>query len=321
MKITSLLRAALRPASRHDLSGVAQLTDRDKIGLLLSLLNERSQPNLNALTMAVRNIDILALNIKALGYGLARELAEALPIPAETQSRHVGLGWKPSVQRDLESDWAAHWCRELHIPLFYHRKLWEVAFVLQSLHDAGHLRAGARGLGFGCGSEPMASYFASRGIASLVTDLPAEDACATGWRATHQHAASLDQAFHAHLVDRARFDALVRFGAVDMNRIPAISTGSTSAGRSARWSISARSRTDWHSSRTRSRRCGRRANICARAFFPFTMILTTWSILEWSQRCLWPMRSGIVMPISDVFRIGQLLLRLSRLPFWDRLSV
>ena len=217
MKIASLLRNVLRPRI-----GVA---DSDKLRLLLSLLNDRSQPNLNALACAVRNIDILALNIKALGYDLARQLQDALPIPVETEARHVGLGWKPSVQRDLETDWAAHWCRELRIPLFYHRKLWELAFVLQALYDQGQLRPGTRGLGFGCGNEPLPSYFASLGIESLVTDLAADDTFSSGWRATRQHVASLDQAFQPHLVDRARFDALVRFQPVDMNRIPDDLTG------------------------------------------------------------------------------------------------
>ena len=215
MKILAPLRRAigLRPK--------ISASDRNKISELLALLNPRDQPNINALTMAVRDIDIMALNLKALGYELARHLRDALPTPAETTARRVGLGWKPSVQRDLESDWAAHWCREMQIPLVFHRKLWEIAYILQVLHDAGHLRPGTRGLGFGCGSEPMASYFAARGIESLVTDVPARDAQANGWRATNQHTTSLDQAFHAHLVDRERFDALVSFRPVDMNKIPA----------------------------------------------------------------------------------------------------
>ncbi len=204
----SVLRSTL-PWKRHA-----------RLARLVSLLKKNSRPNLNALAVAMRNVDILALNVKALGYELARQLQQALPIPAETAARPVGFGWKPSVQRDLETDWAAHWCRELRIPLFYHRKLWELAYVLQALYDAGHLVEGRRGIGFGCGSEPLSSYFAVLGITSLVTDLIADDARSLGWRKSNQHATSRDQAFHAHLVDRARFDAFVGFLAMDMNHIP-----------------------------------------------------------------------------------------------------
>ncbi len=195
--------------------------DHDKLELLLSLLNDRSQPNINHLSVATRNIDLLALNIKAMGYDLARSMAERLPVAAETRAPDLALGSKLSTQRDIESDWLAHWCRELRIPVIYHRKLWELAYVLQALHHSGNLRPGRKGLGFGCGNEPMGSYFASRDMAVTITDLPPEDSRSLGWAATAQHAASIDHAYHAQLVDRARFDALVRYRHVDMNAIPA----------------------------------------------------------------------------------------------------
>jgi cyclopropane fatty-acyl-phospholipid synthase-like methyltransferase len=83
------------------------------------------------------------------------------------------------------------------------------------------MRPGARGLGFGCGEEALASYLASRGVAVTVTDLPPDEMQAGGWRDSNQHAATLDQAYHPHLVERARFDDLVSLRAVDMNALPA----------------------------------------------------------------------------------------------------
>jgi SAM-dependent methyltransferase len=189
------------------------------LAAVLSLLNERDQPNLNALSIATRNLDILALNIKSLGYDLARTLAAALPDPPVTSARHVGLRSKLATQADMETDWAAHWHAELGIPRLYHRKGWEWAFVLQALHDAGLLRHGTRGLGFGCGGEPMASYLASHNIVSLITDLASEDRRVAGWTAAGQHAANLDHAYHPHLVDRTRFDRFVSFRPMDMNDI------------------------------------------------------------------------------------------------------
>lgn len=155
-----------------------------------------------------------------MGYSLARQLAAALP-PCETSGPvRVGLASKLSTQSDMESAWARHWCAELKIPLVYHRKLWEFAYVLQAIHESGSMRVGARGLGFGCGVEAISSYLASKGVSILATDLPAKHAAAKGWAATGQHITGLDKAFHLHLVDRALFDHLVRFREVDMNKVP-----------------------------------------------------------------------------------------------------
>lgn len=199
-----------------------QITDEErlKLQILLSLVNENSQPNTNALNEIARNIKLLNLNVKAFGYDLARRMAEALPVERDTALRHVGLMSKPTTQADIESDWVAHWCGQLHTPVLYHRKLWELAYVLQAIHEHGHLHAGARGLGFGCGVEPIPSYLASHDIAVTVTDLPPEDAYSRGWVETNQHAASLEQSYQPLMVGRDKFEALVDLRAVDMNAIP-----------------------------------------------------------------------------------------------------
>ena len=106
--------------------------DHEKLALLLRLVNERSEPNLNRLMEKIRDLDIMALNLKATGYQLARRLMSALPHGEPTQARHVGLSWKPCTQSDMESDWVRHWCNELKTPLVFHRKLWELAYVLQA---------------------------------------------------------------------------------------------------------------------------------------------------------------------------------------------
>lgn len=192
-----------------------------QLDILLSLVDAKSQPNLNALTVMAREIEPLSLSIKQYGYSLARRLAEIIPPPMDPGPRQVGLHSKLSVQDDLESEWARHWFAVLGVPLVYHRKLWELCFVLQALFEGGAIRAGARGLGFGCGTEIIPSYLAAQGITVTATDLPAAEAGALGWADTKQHTAHLDEAFHSHLVDRALFDALVGLRYVDMNHIPA----------------------------------------------------------------------------------------------------
>ena len=191
-----------------------------KLRSVLALLDEQSRPNLNALTELVRNIPLMALNIKTLGYELARSLRAALPERPVPGPRLIGINCKPSTQEDLESDWVAYWASQLQIPVFYHRKVWELAYVLQALHEGGCLEAGRRGIGFGCGVEPIPSYLASRGIQVTVSDLPPDARQRQGWENSHQHASSLEQAYHGHLVDRGHFEALVTHRFVDMNAIP-----------------------------------------------------------------------------------------------------
>jgi hypothetical protein len=173
----------------------------------------------------VRNIRLLSLNIKNLGYELSHKMAVALPPPVNTTARHVGLKTSLSKQTDIESDWVSHWCEELQAPLLYHRKLWELAYALQALYENGMIEPGRRGLGFGSGQEPVSSYLAAKGVRSTVTDLPIAEAEGRGWIETGQHTSRLDSAHHPYLVSREVFDRLVDFRPVDMNMIPEDLTG------------------------------------------------------------------------------------------------
>jgi len=206
----------MRSLSGHDLQ---------KLQTTLSLLNPESQPNINALTEIVKNIPLMSLTFKMFGYDLARDLASALPPLVETAPSHVGLTCKPSTQADIESDWVRHWCHQLHAPVVYHRKLWELSYVLQAIFENGHLAPGAKGLGFGCGIEPIPSYLAARGVDVTMTDLLPEAAAAKGWTATNQHSKDVESAFQAHLVERSVFDEHVSLQYIDMNAIPAALAG------------------------------------------------------------------------------------------------
>lgn len=192
---------------------------------LLSLFTPDSALNVHRLRQVANAIEPLALNIKQMGYMLARQLAEALPPPGPSEARQVDLPNSLSTQAAIESDWARHWCNELKIPVVYHRKIWELAFVMQSIHDRGHIRPGARGLGFGCGQEALPSYFASRDMTIVATDQPPQSAAEAGWVHTGQHATAIEQCFMPHLVDRSRFDRNVAMRFVDMNDIPDDLTG------------------------------------------------------------------------------------------------
>ncbi len=187
---------------------------------ILRLTNGKSQPNLHPLMMRVRQLDALAMSVKYFGYELARTLSDKLPKTPAQPPTFIGLCSKPSTQDDLASSWVATWCEALHVPVVFHRKLWEYCYVLQALFDHGALRCGARGLGFGCGHEPLPSYFASLGIDVLVTDLDPGEASARGWLSSAQHATDLGIAHKPHLVARDEFDKRCSLRYVDMNNIP-----------------------------------------------------------------------------------------------------
>lgn len=187
---------------------------------LIQLTTDKSQPNMNALSHRIRNLDAMAMNVKFFGYELAKTLAAALPVRTDLAPAPVGLTCKPSTQADLESDWVAYWCGQLQVPVVFHRKLWEFAYLLQALWERGLLVEGMRGLGFGCGVEPVPSYLASKGIDVTVTDLAPEASSDLGWSTTNQHTATIEHAFQPHLVTREAFERHVRLAYVDMNAIP-----------------------------------------------------------------------------------------------------
>jgi len=194
---------------------------RGRSELLARLKHIVGSSRVYGLWLLLRDAKIMRMNMKNFGYQMAREMTPALrSIKPIGQPAPQALVSKPTTQSDVESAWFAHWCHELRIEPIYHRKLWEFAFALQCLFDHGLLKPGAKGIGFGCGEEPLASYFASRRMDVTVTDLAPDRVRSMGWVETGQHATTLDKAWIPDLVPRPSFDAHVRHDYVDMNAIP-----------------------------------------------------------------------------------------------------
>jgi 2-polyprenyl-3-methyl-5-hydroxy-6-metoxy-1,4-benzoquinol methylase len=187
---------------------------------LLELLGPDSKPNLGALSLKMRDLNNLALTVKFFGYELARKMAEELPSLQAKEPFFVGMQSKASTQADLESDWAAYWLAELKAPRLFHRKLWEFAYLLQGLWERDMIADGRRGLGFGCGQEPIPSYLASRGVQLSVTDIAPAEARSKGWMDSAQHTTTIDSLYMPHLIERETFDRNVALRYVDMNAIP-----------------------------------------------------------------------------------------------------
>ena len=152
-----------------------------------------------------------AWNSKVLGAVLARQCYEAklagpdIALP-DTPER-IGLQGCLCRQADLESPWLHHWCGAIGMVPFYHRKVWEAAFVAQAIWEAGLLAPGKRALGFAVGREAMPGFLAGRGLEVVATDLDPKDPRAARWAATGQHGAPAAA-------------AQLSFRAVDMTRIP-----------------------------------------------------------------------------------------------------
>ncbi|MEP7181737.1 MAG: class I SAM-dependent methyltransferase [Betaproteobacteria bacterium] len=113
------------------------------------------------------------------------------------------------------------WCTELREPPALKRKQWEFVYILEVLDRQGLLAPGRRGLGFGCGREPLAAVMANRVCEIVATDLAADAAKGLGWMETDQHAAGIDDLNDRGICDPARFRDRVSFRSADMNAIAA----------------------------------------------------------------------------------------------------
>jgi SAM-dependent methyltransferase len=198
------------------------MSDNDDIKKMLSLINDAQQPNCVALNEILRDLPALRWNAKVFGNYLASVMYQGHDLTTENAKQSLfKLSWAATKFDDFCESWFIDTCNQLKMTPLLHRKLWENAYLLKSLETAGKLQKGLSGVGFGCGEEPFPSYFASKGINVLVTDLDPATQAAEGWISTHQHAQNLDKVYKPDFLARQDFDALVSHRYVDMNAIPA----------------------------------------------------------------------------------------------------
>jgi SAM-dependent methyltransferase len=182
-------------------------------------LSRMSQEARNLLELRDR-LEQLHRNQAELALALARQQA-----PAPSAAPEAPLTSCLCTQARCESPAYARWCGILGETAAFHRKKWEFVHICQALEERGVLRAGARGLGFGVGREPLVAHFASRGCHVVATDLGGEEARAAGWERGDQYATSLDALNDRGLCAWPEFRERVRYRAVDMNAIPDDLTG------------------------------------------------------------------------------------------------
>jgi Methyltransferase domain len=126
-----------------------------------------------------------------------------------------------ATQAQCSSDAFLYWCAETRLPHppIFHRKLWEYAYILQALSEAGMLAPGRRGLGFGVGKEPLVAVMAQRGCEIVATDLDLEEATKQGWAPSGQYAATLEALNDRSICPPDRFASKVSYRVADMNKI------------------------------------------------------------------------------------------------------
>lgn len=174
-----------------------------------------------------RTIQVLQSNLAA-----AQENLHDLIARIERQAADHGVdgprsSWLKSEscrQDRLETAAFRKWAKELMLPFWYHRKLWEFCYICQALAERGKLAPGMRGLGFAVGQESLPALFARYGCEVVATDLGAADEAtsdvANSWAKGGQHAASLDALNKRGLCPPDEFARLVTFRPVDMNHVP-----------------------------------------------------------------------------------------------------
>ncbi len=124
-------------------------------------------------------------------------------------------------QADFATDWYADWAVRLGGVPVLHRGHWEHIMIARTLSTAGLVGAGARGVGFGVGREPLPAYFAAQGCSIVATDLAETDDRSETWAAGGQLASRVEDLLRPELCDAKTLRAAVELRRVDMTAIPA----------------------------------------------------------------------------------------------------
>ncbi|WP_380787636.1 hypothetical protein [Sphingomonas sp. R86521] len=113
----------------------------------------------------------------------------------------------------------ARWLQRMHRPMHRHRKQWEFVYICRMLEHMQMLQPQFRGIGFGCGVEPLPAVFASYDIFVTASDLAADDPRAKSWHDTAQHLAAVAELRDPAICPDELFDSRVEYRSIDMNHI------------------------------------------------------------------------------------------------------
>ncbi len=194
--------------------------------------DSETSPNTSAVGNELRDFKLIKTNIKVLAWKVEQleamlqrpGVSKGVVLPIRQCLESAALGYPPSTKictaSDLDADWHRNLCALIGATNPLLRKLWEWTYSLKVLSDLGAFQRKGSGLGFGCGSEPMASLCANFAQHVLVTDAPPDVIDGKGWSDTNQHTASLSDARFPALAPGVDLNAVLGFEFVDMNAIP-----------------------------------------------------------------------------------------------------
>ena len=193
--------------------------DPDQINRLLESVRQ-SEQKFEFAQRDIKSLEQCLLNVKNLGYELGHSLAQRELRKTVTEPGSSKLNSKLCTQDDFAAEWLLYWCQELRTVPYYHRKIWELCYICQVVFAEGKLSPGRRGLGFGCGEEPLPSLFAKYGVHVTATDLDQNRPEAEVWRLSRQHAAAAESLRRRDICPDEESLANIEFHPVDMNSIP-----------------------------------------------------------------------------------------------------
>jgi SAM-dependent methyltransferase len=187
---------------------------------LLELTTGNHNPNINPLIQILKNIPIISWNLKVHGYLLSKLLFDKtnlseLPISDDPFTPK----WQASISKDFLTSWFRQACKELQIEPIFHRKIWEYSYVINNLKHYNLIKHDLNGIGFGCGLEPLPSFFASRGVNITATDLHPSNSSSKVWRNSNQHLNDISKIWHPNLCEKNLFFNKVSLRYEDMNNI------------------------------------------------------------------------------------------------------
>ena len=181
-----------------------------RLALLAAELNEhRRETRIMYTALARRRSDDLANPSLVSGFPAVNALPNSIACRSDS----------------FRKPWFSYWTNRFRVQMRQHRKLWEFVFIVQVLWERNALKPGARGLGFGVGTEPMAALFAAEGCRIVGTDMAPDGATALGWIEGQQHALGKEALRKPEICPDDLFEENVSFRVVDMNHVPDDLTG------------------------------------------------------------------------------------------------
>jgi SAM-dependent methyltransferase len=185
----------------------------DAAGLNVSPALRELEASMHKVESSIHNLDAVAVGMANIEMKLHQLSLRDKPVPRSVLSSSL------CKQSDFFSEEFHFWRKRLQTPMLWTWKLWEFYFIAQALYERGLLAPGNRGLGFGVGTEPLSSLFATFDCKIVATDLVASDPRAECWTSTDQHASGPAQ-LRKEFCPVDKFHDLVTFRHADMTRVP-----------------------------------------------------------------------------------------------------